>query len=370
MSENNTIMNNEDYNEFLCDYTNEINNSNKNKIKNKGKTHVKKEKEKENENFLIPTMENYKETTKNNYNIHQLKSIAKIYKLKISGNKKELIERIFEFLHFSFYIIKIQKVFRGFLSKKLIDAYGPAFKNRKLCINETDFITMDDLKEIPYYNFFSYKDDDNFIYGFDIVSLYNLISKDTARISKGKIQNPYNRNIISEKIIQKIVSIIKINRIFKKPLNLSLNNEPVENMSNQKIIELRALALFQTIDSLGNYSNPQWFLSLTRNQLVKFLRELIDIWNFRAQLTSETKRSICPPYGEPFYNLSIAYLFTESDINNVRKVIIECLEKLVNNGVNNDMKTLGAYYILGALTLVNENAATALPWLYQSLIYD
>ena len=358
----NTIINNDDYNEFICNYTNEINIQNKNKIKNKSKN--------KSDNLLIPTINNYKEMTNLKYGIQELKTIAKNYKLKISGNKKELNERIYNFLHFSFYIIKIQRVFRGYLNKKLINLYGPAFKNRKLCINETDFITMDDLNEIPYYNFFSYKDDDNFIYGFDIVSLYNLISKAKNNIIKDKIQNPYNRNNISDKIIQKIMLIIKINKIFKKPLNLNLNNEPVENMSNQKIIELRTLALFQTIDSLGNYSNPLWFLSLNRNQIVKFLRELIDIWNFRAQLTTETKRSICPPYGEPFYNLSIPYLFTENDINNVRKVIIECLEKLVNNGINNDMKTLGAYYILGALTLVNEDAATALPWLYQSLIYE
>jgi hypothetical protein len=47
-------------------------------------------------------------------------------------------------------------------------------------------------------------------------------------------------------------------------------------------------------------------------------------------------------------------------------VILEVLERFVNNGIDNDSKSLGAYYILGALTLVNEAAATSLPWLYQS----
>ena len=357
MSENNIYVKNINN---IYDYTdlinNTINTTKKNKIENSS-------------NMLIPTINNYKNMENFNYGIQQLKNIAKNYKLKISGNKKELIERIYNFLHFSFYIIKIQKVFRGYLNKKLIKLHGPAFKNRKLCVNETDFITMDSLKEIPYYNFFSFKDEDNFIYGFDIVSLYNLILKNQRSLIKEKIQNPYNRNIISEEIIQKIMLIIKINRILKKPLNLNLDNEPIVNMSAQKIVELRALTLFQNIDSLGNYSNPQWFLSLNRNQIVKFIRELIDIWNFRAQLSIEIKRSICPPYGDPFNNLSFPYLFTEPDIN-VKNVILNCLEKLVNNGINNDMKTLGAYYILGGLTLVNENAATALPWLYQSLIYE
>ena len=38
-------------------------------------------------------------------------------------------------------------------------------------------------------------------------------------------------------------------------------------------------------------------------------------------------------------------------------------------GINQDNKALGACYVLGALTIVNENAATALPWLYQSFSY-
>jgi hypothetical protein len=107
---------------------------------------------------------------------------------------------------------------------------------------------------------------------------------------------------------------------------------------------------------------------LDRVLLVKFIRELIDIWNFRAQLSNEVKRNICPPLGEPFRNLSISYIFTESDMDNVRKIVLDVLEKIINTGINNDMKTLGAYYVLGALTLVNNSAANALPWLYQSLI--
>jgi hypothetical protein len=48
---------------------------------------------------------------------------------------------------------------------------------------------------------------------------------------------------------------------------------------------------------------------------------------------------------------------------------LEVLEKLFNTGVDKDSKSLGAYYVLGALTLVNENAASSLPWLYQSVNY-
>lgn len=42
---------------------------------------------------------------------------------------------------------------------------------------------------------------------------------------------------------------------------------------------------------------------------------------------------------------------------------------MVNTGIDNDSKCLGSYYVLGALTLVNENAALALPWLHDSFSY-
>jgi hypothetical protein len=46
---------------------------------------------------------------------------------------------------------------------------------------------------------------------------------------------------------------------------------------------------------------------------------------------------------------------------------LEVLEKFVNLGIDQDSKSLGAYYVLGALTLVNESAASTLPWLFQSV---
>ena len=66
----------------------------------------------ENDESTILTIYDYNKLTENNYNIQQLKTIAKFYKLKLSGNKKELISRIYMFLFLSSYIIKIQKIFR------------------------------------------------------------------------------------------------------------------------------------------------------------------------------------------------------------------------------------------------------------------
>lgn len=311
----------------------------------------------------IPTIKTYNDLVFNNYNVTQLKSFAKHYKLKISGNKHELLTRIYNYLYFSSYIIKIQKIFRSMLVRKYKSLHGPASLNRKLCTNSDDFVSMEPIEEINFHQFISYKDIDGFIYGFDITSLHNLFLK-----SGNELKNPYNRNLIPDSVFKNIRSLIRLSKILKININLNFEDD-TKKVSNEKAIELKAISLFQIIDSLGNYSNANWFISLNRNQLIKFIRELMDIWNYRAQLPNETKRNICPPHGDPFRNLSILYINTEQNLWNIKKVLLEVIEKLVNSGIDKDNKALGAYYVLGSLTLVSEEAATSLPWLFQSVNY-
>ena len=316
-----------------------------------------------NNDFIIPTIQNYNVIIQFNYNRDQLRDILKNYKLRLSGNKKELVFRIYCYLRLSYYAIKIQKYIRGKLQRSYNYLHGPAFFKREKCTNAYDFLSMEPIKEIMFSQFISYKDTDDFIYGFDMISLYNLIQK-----ADRKVQNPYNRANIPDFVILNMKRILKLGKILKIKTEIDIK-DVFSEVSAEKSVDLRMVGLFQNIDSLGHYSSSEWFSSLSRIQLVKMMRELIDIWNYRAQITNEAKRNICPPIGDPFRNLSLNYIMTESDINNVRKVVLDVLEKIVNSGVDRDSKSLGAYYVLGALTLVNESAALAIPWLYQSFSY-
>jgi hypothetical protein len=325
----------------------------------------KKVKKLEDKNIKIQNIKSLNEFMMYNFNVEQLKKIAKYYKLKSSGSKNEINLRIYVHLFFTLNIIKIQKCVRRKFVRKYFLLHGPADKNRTLCTNTDDFITMEPLKDINYHQFFSYKDIDGFIYGFNICSLYNLFLKSKDLTS---ITNPYNRNLISKHVIQSVHNVISLGKILKININLAYEDD-TNDLSIEKIFELKALELFQNINALGNYSDYKWFVSLNRTQLIVFMRELYEIWHYRAQLTIEIKRNIIPPLGNPFNNIDITYINSETNLLKIKQTILKILEKFVNSGIDLDSKTLGCYYVLGALTLVNNNAADSLPWLFQSFNY-
>jgi hypothetical protein len=125
---------------------------------------IKKNPEKiSDENLCIPTIKSYDILLRNNYNVHQLKGFAKSYKLKISGNKNELVNRLYVFLKLSSVIIKIQRIFRGNIQRKYNKLHGPAFFKRDICTNQSDFLTIEDMKDLVYSQFFSYRDIDGFV---------------------------------------------------------------------------------------------------------------------------------------------------------------------------------------------------------------
>ena len=320
-----------------------------------------------NDEFRILHMNEYEEINNVNYSVAQLKEICSFYKLKKSGNKNELIDKIYNHLKYSTYAIKIQKIVRGTFMRKYILLAGPALKlkNRKLCVNDTDFATLEPLNEIPYNQFFSFADSDGTIYGCDIASLFEILckkSKYDIRTKKAPL-NPYNRRNIEPYLLTNFslyLRLAKINRIE----HITVVEEEVIDPSKQ--LEMKILDLFQYINELGNYADSSWFSNLSRHMTVLFIREVYDIWHYRAQLTQETMRSIVPPHGNPFTGMNLQLAQTQPD-EFVRKQAVKIIEYLVKSGHTTDNRSLGAYYVLAALTLVSEEARNALPWLFQSV---
>ena len=162
--------------------------------------------------------------------------------------------------------------------------------------------------------------------------------------------------------------MLRFCRIFNINILTEMDNI-LDTVSATKKTDLRALDIFQQINNLGNYADPKWFMTLTSPQLINMLKQLLDIWAYRANLTLEIKQEICPPNGNPFGNRGIIPSI-QTPIETIRKYALDLFEKLITLGINKDSKALGACYILGSITLVNADAAEAMPWLYQSMHYN
>ena len=312
--------------------------------------------------FVMPTKENY--TTvfiSNKYTIKQLKEITVHYKIKLMGAsvKNEIIEKIYDYFKLYDKAALIQKIWRKYLFKRYNCLRGPARFKRTICVNETDFFTMDSLSEIPYNQFFSFLDKDNTIYGFDIMSIYNLLKNGDT------IKNPYNRNPFPSTVKKNLMTLDRLSHLFKEPMNLDIHEGEEKNAIIS--VENRIITLFHEMEHLGNYTSHQWLLSLTHPDLMRFIYEINDIWNYRADLSELVKREICPDHRTLFTRM---YLFNLrlATLTALREIAADIIGRLVRDGINQNSRCLGANFVLCALTLVNPDAAEALPWLYHSVM--
>jgi hypothetical protein len=293
-----------------------------------------------------------------NYRVAQLKEMCRYYRQRLSGNKYELTKRLFEHLFLSNAAIVIQRAARNYLLRSYLTAKGPAFIKRSICVNDSDFFTMEPVNEIPHSQFISYTDSDKMVYGFDMLSLHNMISK-----SSKPYRNPYNRNELPEELLMNCKKISKLSSFFGET-NVVIQEEEV--VDEIKLLELRTLSVFQEINELGNYADHNWLWSLPRVLLIRYIRELYDIWVYRANLTDEIKRQICPPTGNPFLGVSL-HVVPTLDRNKLIQESLTIIQSMVITSGDMPSRALGANYVLSALTLVNENAAMSLPWLYQAV---
>jgi len=307
-----------------------------------------------------PLLIDYTNLFTQKWKIIQLKKIAKNCKIRVGGKKQELLVRLYDYLSKYKFATKIQSLYRGRLIRRFFNLYNKSNITYKDCVNDTDFMTLDSLKELDVYQFIPVKDDKNFTYGFDICSLYNLFQMQKLPC------NPYNREIFNKKILKNMRDIVKLSVILKINININIEDEHLHISRINPSIEQRVEKVFQYMDEVGNYTNTEWFNTLNRENLIKFVMQLFDIWNYRLQLSDQIKREISPPYGNPFSHINFT-LFRLQTFERIKKDAIKVMETMIFTGVDCSSNVLGCHYCLSALTLVNSEAASVMPWLYQSV---
>ena len=321
--------------------------------------------------FRILKLNEYNNILNNNYNVSQLKIICKHYKYKVSGNKGELIKRLYNNMRLSYYAVKIQSLFRAMIIKRLFK-----LKNMNLykeSTNDIDFLTLEPINKLTVSQIMCLKSGvKNHVYCFDICSLYNLFKEQYEYAKKNRknianhmknILNPFNRQPFPKDIHLQVNNIVKISKIGGMNINVEIDNEDYsENLKKKN--EFKAIELFQKIDTFGFITDSKWLMNLNVYGLSKFMKELIDVWDYRAQLTSETRNNIFPSnLGYPF---RVHRSLFNRDIENIRHSIIKKIIKFINAGVDKNAQSLAVFYVLGALTIVSKSAAENLPWLFES----
>lgn len=292
--------------------------------------------------------------------VRDIKHTLKHYNLDTKGKKAELLERLDNFFSnlksknkFHDEIVTIQKNIRGYLTRKKLRNKEYFFRHK--CTNKEDFYTFQDINEIEELYYFSYKDQDNFEYFFDIRSFEKLIQT--------KNNNPYNRSPIPNHAKNNFFDRMKI--VMENP-----NFKPFETpkLTEDQKYKHCVTDVFQKIDQTGciaGGTDINWFLNLSQIQLVNFYKILEDIWIYRANLSTEEKNAIVP--GCNIFKSPLVYYLKKKKFKKraFEYLVLKEMEKLVSSSHIQSNRSTGAYYILIALVEVSPQCADALPWLIQ-----
>ena len=315
-----------------------------------------KEKEKEKENNKQDTLVS---TINALTSLSDLKNKCREYNIPLTGNKDVLRGRVYAWLKMKTCAIRIQSWFRKHMCLNLIRVHGPAVHRnmRSTCVNAVDFLSMDCVHDIPFHEFFSFQDEDGFVYGFNVASFYNLTLKES-------VKNPFNQKQVSASTLRDFNTLLRYNMKWLKccseaELDASFVDDGI--MTLEQKIKLRAVSVFLHIDSLGNYTNHNWLLDLDQDQLNMFVSTLKHIWQ---NMISDMKKSICPDRKK-----RSPFVIDNQGALSFKEQVISIVENFVTMGINKESQSIGAWCVLTALTSVSHDAACSLPWLFNQFAY-
>lgn len=254
----------------------------------------------------------------------------------------------------------ITRWFRFYYPLHMIHLHGIAYWNRSMLTNESDFFSTEPFTDIDNMMFFSYKDSDNHVYGFDIRSIHTIVYR--ARISGEIPVNPYNRNPIPNNVLRKVNNLVK----WLQKRSLSTEWAPLEPPTPEQQWRMKVVDLFHKIDELNYYSSPDWFITLNINGHRKFYTELHAIWTHRAGLSIMQKNTIVPNFASNLFRHP-PWAVLDQSLESLQKINMTTIRMLVSSAEDKNDRILGAMYVVSTLTLVNNDARSAYPWLYESV---
>ena len=228
--------------------------------------------------------------------------------------------------------------------------HGLGCYNREICVNKTDFYSLDDIVDIPSSDFYSYTDVK--IYIWFPYSIWELVKK-----KRGRVSNPYNRSYFKDNIKETISRLQKIkkqnNKVDKNKISINI------------LVKSKCIDVLSKIDMFGYQTQLNWLYDQSPVTLRFFYRKLVNLWNYKLGLSYDLKERILP--NGDFVNLN-RNLFNPSTVANNNKYklldkILYVLDGLLTQSPNLDDRNMGAIIILHAIAEINSECITANPWL-------
>jgi len=331
-------------------------------------------------------------------------------------------------------IIKIQIWMRCKIKQihyNIIRLRGTAYYNRSLCVNDTDFVSLDDIQnksDIPDNKFISFidKDNSNYIYGFHIDNIFELIVKTDdnyyeqfikqhsqyphpqqqqypqfnlcykkiikmlyKHYNKITIYNPYTRNILTSTTKLNVITLyileLELTGIKKSKEHKDTINEG--NKLHNNILDTHTETHTDTY--IDMHTIPQLDIKIiVRNkcftifQKIDLLGYYTDILWLLDEQPIKLKlfyKKLANIWNYEFgldsitqYNIS----GTLNLFNNINEIvnarynkyilldkILDTINTLVDTGINDGYKNTGCILVLYALAFINHRCILANPWL-------
>lgn len=226
---------------------------------------------------------------------------------------------------------------------------GPLLHYRAESNNPYDFFSSDPIDEIPLKNFTSFVDSDGKGYIMDIQSATSLM---THAVSAKEIPlNPFNRAPLPALFIRRI----------KMHNGIGWSN--IKPLTEEQKLSLAVTDAFRLMEDQGYYTDPQWFIDLSRRDLQRLYLEIADIWMHRAALSATDQYRIVPLPAKPIKIATRAAIIMQ--LKALRPLLLETCKTLVSSASESSDRRLGVMYFLGALSCVSPGAASAYPWLVE-----
>ena len=255
---------------------------------------------------------------------------------------------------------RIQNWYRLIFGLRAYKQYGPAYFCRELCTNDSDFFSTEPIQDISGGYFISYKDPDNHVYGFDVRSAHTLIYR--ARTSGESAMNPFTRSAFPTVFLRSVGAQVRWLARRKMPTEWA----PLAPPTPEQQVRMKVVDLFNKIDELNYYSSPDWFLDLDQRGQRHLYTTLHDIWTHRAGLSMTQKASLVPQFQHRLFRHP-PWAIRDLPLETIQRLNMATIRMLITSAADRNDRILGAMYVVTALTVVNTNARTAYPWLYESV---